>query len=110
MTRDDLPNISDDALLAVNAWLSKHNLSAPYHKTVIKAGELIAKAYEAGELYQGRTEPVLASKSAKAGDVSVSKTYATGANDGIMGRYEMMALDLIKPFTRVSMQVLVNRY
>ena len=91
MTLDDLPNADEDTLLAVNAWLSRHNIKKPYHDNVKQAGRL-------GELYQARTEGVVVSKSSKAGDVSVSKTYASGQDGQAMGRYEMMALDLIKPF------------
>lgn len=100
MTKDDLnlPDVDDATLLAVSAWLSRYNLKKPYHDNVKKAGRLIAKAYLAGELYQARTEGVVVSKSSKAGDVSVSKTYASGQDGVAMGRHEMMALDLIRPF------------
>ncbi len=100
MTLDELnlPNADDDTLLAVNAWLSRHNITKPYHDNVKQAGRLIAKAYLAGELYQARTEGVVVSKSSKAGDVSVSKTYANGTDGQAMGQFEMIALDLIKPF------------
>ena len=100
MTLDELnlPNADDDTQLAVNAWLSRHNIKKPYHDNVKQAGRLIAKAYLAGELYQARTEGVVTSKSSKAGDVSVSKTYADGADGQAMGQFEMIALDLIKPF------------
>ena len=100
MTQDELnlPDANEDTLLAVNAWLSRHQIQKPYHDNVKQAGRLIAKAYLAGELYQARTEGVVVNKSSKAGDVSVSKTYADGADGQAMGQYEMMALDLIKPF------------
>ncbi|UYZ74915.1 hypothetical protein LP123_05195 [Moraxella bovis] len=100
MTQDELnlPDANEDTLLAVNAWLSRHQIQKPYHDNVKQAGRLIAKAYMAGELYQARTEGVVVSKSSKAGDVSVSKTYASGQDGQAMGQYEMMALDLIKPF------------
>lgn len=88
------------AVLLANAWLNKQRL--PDYEVVpteiLAAGAYIAKEVIAGNMYQGRTEGVLASKSVKAGSVSSSKTYASGADGQAMSAGESMALALIAPY------------
>ena len=88
------------AVLLANAWLNQQRL--PDYDVVpteiLAAGAYIAKEVIAGNMYQGRSEGVLASKSVKAGSVSSSKTYASGVDGQAMSAGESMALALIKPF------------
>lgn len=89
------------AVLLANAWLNEKRL--PLYDDVVPAeilaaGAYIAKEVMAGNMYQGRSEGVLASKSVKAGSVSSSKTYASGADGQAMSAGESMALALIAPY------------
>lgn len=65
---------------------------------IVLAGVELAKAFIAGELYAGRKEGVVTSKSSKAGDVSVSKTYADGVDGQAMSQSQMIADALLQPY------------
>lgn len=88
------------AVLMANAWLNEQRLPDydDVPNEILAAGAYIAQEVIAGNMYQGRTEGVLASKSVKAGSVSSSKTYASGIDGQSMSAGESMALVLIKPF------------
>ena len=103
ITLDDLSGIKDadsQTLVIVNAWLNKHKIRA-FDKTpdpIRQAGRYIAKAWLDGDLFATRTEGQVISKSSKAGDVSVSKTYADGQMGQAMSQNEQIALVLIEPY------------
>lgn len=107
ITLDDLTDIDkadEQTVVIVNAWLNKHKIRA-FDKTpdpIRQAGRYIAKAWLDGDLFVARTEGVVTSKSSKAGDVSVSKTYADGADGQVMGQHEMIALALMQPYIKKS--------
>lgn len=88
------------AVLMANAWLNEQRL--PDYDVVpteiLAAGAYIAKEMIAGTMYQGRKDGLITSKSVKAGSVSSSKTYASGADGQAMSAGESMALALIAPF------------
>lgn len=87
-------------LLIVNAYLQGKNVR--FHgvlpEAIKQAGVELAKGFIKGEMLQGRSESVVASKSVKAGDVSSSKTFSTNEKDQAMGQHEMIALALIEPY------------
>lgn len=87
-------------MVIVNAWLNKHKIRA-FDKTpdpIRQAGRYIAKAWLDGDLFATRTEGQVISKLSKAGDVSVSKTYADGEQGQAMSQNEQIALALIEPY------------
>lgn len=97
------------AVMLANSWLKSHNLpdfdAVP--DDVLMAGALVAQAISDGEMYQGRQEGLVVSKSSKAGDVSVSKTYADGVDGRAISQKEQMALVLIAPYLKKSHGVAV---
>ena len=88
------------SVMLANAWLSSKSL--PNFEIVpvdiLMAGALIAQSIAKGEMYQGRTEGVVVSKSVKAGDVSSSKTYASGTDGEPISQAEQQALLLLAPY------------
>ena len=105
------PNL---AIMLANAWLDSKKLPvfevAP--PNVLMAGALIAQSIAKGEMYKGRTEGVVVSKSVKAGDVSSSKTYASGTDGEPISQAEQQALLLLAPYlvkTKGYRQVRVER-
>ena len=88
------------AILLANAWLNQQRLPDydDVPNEILAAGAYIAKEVIAGTMYQGRTEGAVVSKSVKAGSVSSSKTYASGADGQAMSAGESMALALIAPY------------
>lgn len=108
ITLDDLTDIDkadEQTVIIVNAWLNKHKIRA-FDKTpdpIRQAGRYIAKAWLDGDLFVARTEGVVTSKSSKAGDVSVSKTYADGEQGQAMSQNEQIALALIEPYVQKSL-------
>ncbi|MCG6814139.1 hypothetical protein [Moraxella catarrhalis] len=107
ITLDDLTDIDkadEQTVVIVNAWLNKRNLKRfdDVPEPIKQAGLELAHAFMNGELLAGRTEGVVTSKSSKAGDVSVSKTYADGADGQAMGQHEMIALALMQPYIKKS--------
>lgn len=102
------------SVMLANAWLSSKSL--PNFEIVpvdiLMAGALIAQSIAKGEMYQGRTEGVVVSKSVKAGDVSSSKTYASGTDGEPISQAEQQALLLLAPYlikTKGYRQVRVER-
>ena len=97
-----------------NAWLAEKRLP-PFEVAppdVLMAGALVAQSIAKGEMYQGRTEGVVVSKSVKAGDVSSSKTYASGTDGEPISQAEQQALLLLAPYlvkTKGYRQVRVER-
>ena len=89
------------AILLANAWLNQHRL--PTYTDVVPtellhAGAYIAQEVIAGNMYQGRKDGLITSKSVKAGSVSSSKTYASGVDGQAISAGEQMALALIAPY------------
>lgn len=88
------------SVMLANSWLAEKRLPsfevAP--PDVLMAGALIAQSIAKGEMYQGRTEGVVVSKSVKAGDVSSSKTYASGTDGEPISQAEQQALLLLAPY------------
>ena len=105
------PNL---AIMLANAWLAEKRLP-PFEVAppdVLMAGALVAQSIAKGEMYQGRTEGVVVSKSVKAGDVSSSKTYASGTDGEPISQAEQQALLLLAPYlvkTKGYRQVRVER-
>lgn len=102
---DDLPIDAPDkavVLMVVNSYLINKGVKfvGNVPEPIKQAGLELAHAFMDGELLAGRTEGVVVSKSSKAGDVSVSKTYATGVDGQAMGQREMIALALIQPYIK----------
>lgn len=104
---DDLPIDTPDkerVLMVVNAYLVNQGVKfvGDVSEPIKQAGLELAHAFMNGELLAGRTEGVVTSKSSRAGDVSVSKTYADGADGQAMSQREMVALALIQPYIKKS--------
>lgn len=102
------------SVMLSNAWLSSKSLPnfEIVPTDVLMAGALIAQSIAKGEMYQGRTEGVVVSKSVKAGDVSSSKTYASGTDGEPISQAEQQALLLLAPYlvkTKGYRQVRVER-
>lgn len=102
------------SVMLANAWLDSQKLPvfefAP--PNVLMAGALVAQSIAKGEMYKGRTEGVVVSKSVKAGDVSSSKTYASGTDGEPISQAEQQALLLLAPYlvkTKGYRQVRVER-
>lgn len=87
-------------LLIVNAYIAGKGvkITGEVPNAIKQAGVELAQGFIKGELLAGRTEGVVVSKTAKAGEVSTSKTYAQGADGQAMGQHEMIALTLIEPY------------
>ncbi len=88
------------SVMLANSWLAEKRLP-PFEVAppdVLMAGALIAQSIARGEMYQGRTEGVVVSKSVKAGDVSSSKTYASGTDGEPISQAEQQALLLLAPY------------
>lgn len=102
------------SVMLANSWLAEKRLP-PFEVAppdVLMAGALIAQSIAKGEMYQGRTEGVVVSKSVKAGDVSSSKTYASGTDGEPISQAEQQALLLLAPYlvkTKGYRQVRVER-
>ena len=92
---------ANQAVLLANAWLNQHRLPTytdAVPEYILAAGAYIAQEVIAGNMYQGRKDGLITSKSVKAGSVSSSKTYAEGADGQAMSAGEQMALALIAPY------------
>ena len=102
------------SVMLSNSWLAEKRLP-PFEvapPNVLMAGALIAQSIAKGEMYQGRTEGVVVSKSVKAGDVSSSKTYASGTDGEPISQAEQQALLLLAAYlvkTKGYRQVRVER-
>ena len=89
------------AVLMANAWLNEQRLPTytdAVPEQILAAGAYIAQEVIAGNMYQGRKDGLITSKSVKAGSVSSSKTYASGVDGQAISAGEQMALALIAPF------------
>lgn len=101
------------AVLLANAWLNGKQLGSfeIVPKPILAAGAYIAQEVIAGNLYQGRKDGLIVSKSVKAGPVSSSKTYASGVDGQALSAGESMALALITPYiTTAPLIVELGRY
>lgn len=100
-------------LLIVNAYIKNKGvkITGEVPDAIKQAGVELAQGFVKGEMLAGRTEGVVTSKSSKAGDVSVSKTYANGADGQAMGQHEMIANALIEPYIQkgFGLNVMVGR-
>ena len=102
------------SVMLANSWLAEKRLP-PFEVAppdVLMAGALVAQSIAKGEMYRGRTEGVVVSKSVKAGDVSSSKTYASGTDGEPISQAEQQALLLLAPYlikTKGYRQVRVER-
>lgn len=92
------------AVLLANAWLNEKRLIAfdVVPNAVLAAGAYIAKEVIAGNMYQGRKDGIVVSKSVKAGPVTSSKTYAEGVDGQAISAGEQMALALIAPYIKTA--------
>ena len=102
------------SVMLANSWLAEKRLPSfeIVPTDVLMAGALIAQSIAKGEMYQGRTEGVVVSKSVKAGDVSSSKTYASGTDGEPISQAEQQALLLLAAYlvkTKGYRQVRVER-
>lgn len=97
---DQDDNEKQRILLIVNSYLAKKGVKVPnpMPAAIIQAGVELAQGFIKGEILAGRDEGVVVSKSSKAGEVSVSKTYASGQDGQKMGSHQMIADLLIEPF------------
>ena len=89
------------AVLLANSWLNQHRLPTytdAIPEQILAAGAYIAQEVIAGNMYQGRKDGLITSKSVKAGSVSSSKTYASGVDGQAISAGEQMALALIAPY------------
>lgn len=89
------------AVIMANAWLNQHRLpiyTDDVPNEILAAGAYIAQEVIAGNMYQGRKDGLITSKSVKAGSVSSSKTYASGVDGQAISAGEQMALALIAPY------------
>ena len=88
-------------MITANTWLLgkgvKYEGTTP-PPAIITAVALVAKAVADGEMLSGRSDGVVVSKSTTAGEVSVSKTYASGEDGKAISSYEEQAEMLIKPY------------
>lgn len=104
LTLDDLntvDGIDERTVLVVNAYIANKGVQITGDEippAIKQAGIELAKAFIAGELLAGRKEGVVVSKSAQAGDVSTSKTYASGADGQPISAGQMIADALLEPF------------
>lgn len=108
----DLKSVEADerTLLIVNAYIAGKGvkITGEVPDAIKQAGIELAQAFVKGELLAGRTEGVVVSKTAKAGEVSTSKTYADGVDGQAMGQHEMIALALIEPYIVKSLPLFVR--
>jgi hypothetical protein len=97
------------AVLMANTWLSAKPLQAfdPVPDAVLQAGAEIAREAAAGKLYAAY-EAGVQSKSAAAGSVSSSKTYAAGGGRAVSAG-EAFALALLAPYLASGSQSAVVR-
>lgn len=102
------------AVLLANAWLNEKRLSLyddVVPDSILHAGAYIAKEVVAGNMYQGRKDGIVVSKSVKAGPLTSSKTFASGVDGQAISAGEQMALVLIAPFkTTPPLIVELGRY
>ena len=114
LTIDDLQGYDERTVMVVNAYIKSKGvqITGEIPAEIKQAGLALAKAFTDGKLLQGRTEGIVASKSSKAGDVSVSKTYADGADGQPMSAEQMIADALLEPFIIKSMGIntVVSRF
>ena len=114
LTIDDLQGYDERTVMVVNAYIKSKGvqITGEIPTEIKQAGLALAKAFTDGKLLQGRTEGIVASKSSKAGDVSVSKTYADGADGQPMSAEQMIADALLEPFIIKSMGIntVVSRF
>ena len=92
---------ANQAVLLANAWLNSKRLPTytdAVPEQILAAGAYIAQEVIAGNMYQGRKDGLITSKSVKAGSVSSSKTYASGVDGQAISAGEQMALALIAPY------------
>lgn len=114
LTIDDLQGYDERTVMVVNAYIKNKGvqITGEIPAEIKQAGLELAKAFTNGELLQGRTEGNVKSKSLTAGDVSVSKTYADGADGQPMSAEQMIADALLEPFIVKSLGIntVVSRF
>ncbi len=114
LTTDDLQGYDERTVMVVNAYIKNKGvqITGEIPAEIKQAGLELAEAFNNGELLQGRTEGMVTSKSSKAGDVSVSKTYASGADGQAMSSQQMIADALLEPFIAksVGINAVVTRF
>ena len=114
LTTDDLQGYDERTVMVVNAYIKNKGvqITGKIPAEIKQAGLELAKAFTDGKLLQGRTEGIVASKSSRAGDVSVSKTYANGADGQPICAEQMIADALLEPFIvkSVGINAVVSRF
>lgn len=109
------PDKKDNAVFMVNVWLNSLGLKVcpdNIPDDVKTAGAYAAKAAANGGLYQQKTDSgVITSKSVKADDVNVSKTFADLATNSssLLDPSLQIALALLNPYGINSNQIRVYR-
>ncbi|MCP3791562.1 hypothetical protein [Pseudomonas sp. N2-11] len=102
-----------DAVLAVamaNAWLTakiKRAVPEVVPDAIKSAGAQVAKLAAAGKLYKDTQREVQSKTVSAQAGTSTSKTYVAGSVDRSTG--ENFALDLIAPWTRRAVTVMLKR-
>lgn len=90
----------DNSVFMANVWLSKLKFCKPLDpmpENIKQAGARLAKLASQDLLYVTLTDGTITEKTVKAGEVSVSKKYASGQEKGKSS--EMLFIDdLLKPF------------
>ena len=88
------------AVNQANVWLSTKNFCGginPISGDLKQAGAYLASMSSKGTLYVSRTDGLVTEKTVKAGEVSVSKKFATG-QEGSISSDMLFIDDLISPF------------
>lgn len=94
----DKPHTKEQAVLMANVWMTNRKLPdiEPAPEVWKLAAAEIAREAAKGSIY-AQTEQGLTSKSTSAGDVSVSKSFAS--NHKVISAGENLALEMLKPWT-----------
>lgn len=114
LTLDDLQMVDgadERVLLIVNAYIINKGVKLVQDnevpQAIKQAGVELAKAFIAGEFMAGRSEGMVVSKASKAGDVSVSKTYAQGKDSQPISAKQMIADALLEPYVKKGLNLSV---
>lgn len=90
----------DSSVFAANVWLGKMSFCKsldPMPENIKQAGARLAKLASQDLLYVTSGDGTITEKTVKAGEVSVSKKYASGQEKGKSSEMQFIN-DLLKPF------------
>lgn len=88
------------AVNQANVWLSAKKFCKgldPIDQSIKQAGAYLSQLSANGKLYVTQTDGTVTEKTVKAGEVSVSKKFATGQEVGKLSEMQFID-DLLKPF------------